>query len=539
MASLSLASTAFLLPGNAAWAPLTSQASLQFCPQGQWQPPTGSDGHVIVWFWEQLLPDTLCLHWHTLDEAALIPEIDDWLAQLLAPLSGSVPCYVGACTLLEEGAAGAVHPWLPQLEARFTQALTRYRLRNLGLGRWLAEQGRRHCSDERNRFLLSCPLSMAGLASLANWIATCRQRAEAPGRKVLVLDCDNTLWGGVIGEDGLAGLALGQDGAGKLYQAFQEAAVYWQRRGVLLALCSKNAPEDVWLVFEQHGAMRLRREQIAAAAIGWEAKSHGLRAIATTLNLGLDALVLWDDSPLERAEVRSVLPQVEVIEPPAEIWAWPGALLAYGGFPRTLTRDDTLRQASYQALADGERLRASADSEQNYLATLALRAALHPLGPDNLARAGQLTQKTNQFNLACRRHEVADIETLAAAGWGWLVSLQDRFAAHGLVGLVLIARVGPELAFLDTLVLSCRVLSRGLEYWLLSEVAEALCAAGVRQMIIGASRAERNAPALAWLESLPLTPCDNPDPTRFPHEHCYALALDALNLPFVEFYRHD
>ncbi|WP_232790257.1 HAD-IIIC family phosphatase [Aeromonas sobria] len=434
---------------------------------------------------------------------------------------------------------GDLYPWMAQLEVRFSLALKRHRIRDLGLGRWLSESGRRNCVDERNRYLFSCPLSMQGLAELADWITARWMSDQTPVRKVLVLDCDNTLWGGVVGEDGLMGLTLGQDGSGKLYQAFQEAVLYWYRRGILLALCSKNEPDDVWRVFAQHGAMRLIPSQIAASAIGWGCKSQGLREIADSLNLGLDALVFWDDAPLERAEVRRVLPQVDVIEPPDEIWAWPNTLLAYEGFSRTLSGDDFLRQASYLAMADAEQLRSEAGSERHFLATLSLRASLHPLGVDNLTRAEQLTHKTNQFNLACQRHMANEIVRLAQDGWCWLVSLQDCFAEHGLVGLVLIVKTSPTQAFLDTLALSCRVLSRGLENWLLTQVASQLRAAGVCELILGASTKERNGLALDWIASLSVDCCENPDPARFPHENCYRLALDNLNLPFVEFYHHE
>lgn len=539
MATLSLSSTAFLMPGNTAWVSLSQQANLQFCPQGQWQPIAGCDGHIVLWFWEQLLTDPRCQHWHTLAEQALTEEIDAWLESLLVPLQGIPRLYLGACALQGSGVGEDLYPWIAHFDARFTLALKHYRIRDLALGRWLTEQGRRYCVDERNRFLLSCPLSMHGLASLADWITARWLRDQTPMRKVLVLDCDNTLWGGVVGEEGLAGLHLGQDGAGKLYQAFQEAVLYWYQRGVLLALCSKNEQVDVWHVFDKHGAMRLARTQIAASSIGWGAKSQGLRDIAASLNLGLDALVFWDDAPLERAEVRSALPQVDVIEPPAEIWAWPSTLLAYGKFSRTLTAEDSLRQASYIARADAARLRATVGSEHHFLATLYLRAALHPLAADNLARAEQIAHKTNQFHLAGLRREASDIWLVAQQGWGWLVSLQDCFADHGLVGLVLIVQTGPSQAFLDTMALSCRVLSRGLEYWVLTQVAEQLRVVGIQDLVLGARLKERNGPALTWLESLPVEACENPDPARFPHEHCYRLGLDDLNLPFVEFYRHD
>ncbi len=199
MATLSLASTAFLMPGNVAWAPLARHAQLQFCPQGQWQPMAACDGHLVLWFWEQLLTDSECQHWYTLAEPALSETIDTWLEALLSPLRGLPHLYLGACSLQGGGVSNALHPWMMQLDVCFTRALARHHIRDLGLGRWLSEQGRAHCVDERNRYLLSCPLSMHGLTSLADWIAARWMLDQAPIRKVLVLDCDNTLWGGGSG----------------------------------------------------------------------------------------------------------------------------------------------------------------------------------------------------------------------------------------------------------------------------------------------------------------------------------------------------
>lgn len=281
------------------------------------------------------------------------------------------------------------------------------------------------------------------------------------------------------------------------------------------------------------------RSQIAAESIGWTDKSSGLQQIARDLNLGLDALVFWDDSPLERAEVRARCPEVEVVEPPVDIWQWPVALQNLGCFSMALTREDLLRQDSYQALAQVERLKLNSSSKADYLTALGLRATMYPLSEDLVSRAEQLTQKTNQFNLSCRRYTANELAAWPADGWRYLVALQDNYADHGLVGLVLVLRLDDVTAFVDTLTLSCRVLGRGLENWLLQQLAQRLQTVGVRQLILGASICPRNEPALTWLAALPVSACANPDPGRFPHECCYRLALADLQLPYVEYYNHD
>ena len=153
------------------------------------------------------------------------------------------------------------------------------------------------------------------------------ERVNAPSRKVLVLDCDNTLWGGTVGEDGLEGLQLGQDGIGQAYLDFQSAARSLARKGLLLALASKNDEADVWQIFDGHAAMVLRRADIASYRIDWSEKSENIGAMAEELGLSLDSFVFWDDNPLEREKVRRELPQVLTPEVPPNVDAWPSLLV--------------------------------------------------------------------------------------------------------------------------------------------------------------------------------------------------------------------
>lgn len=539
--TITLASNVFLMPGNAAWYPLTLMGTLEHAPQGVWQ--ATSDEHIVIWCWDDLIDHDCRCHWSLLDDSSRKLAIDEWLQALLAPMRREVGdglMLIGGCFVHANALSGPVYEWQTEFEQAFTRQLEAHDFHALHLDHWLAEKGRSQCVDSRNRYLFSCPFSMSGLASLASWIAARLQALRAPARKVLVLDCDNTLWGGVIGEEGLHGLKLGQDGVGKLFQAFQRAADYWYQRGVLLALCSKNHPDDVWQVFEHHAAMCLGRAHIAASAISWESKSAGLVHIAQQLNLGLDALLFWDDSPTERAEVRANCPQVEVVEPPTEIWSWPDALLTHPSLrSRTLTREDVLRQHSYQALKESEAWRQQSRSDSDFLASLQLQAGLHPLGPDNLGRAEQLALKTNQFNLSCQRYDKAALQHIAATGQVWLASLTDRFADHGLVGLCIVRPIDKHCALLDSLALSCRVLSRGMEYWLLAQIIAELRKVGVTRLLIAASHCERNQPAWQWLLTLPVVEVPNPDPAVFSQQHFLAMSLDdAVTLPCLEYYHH-
>jgi FkbH-like protein len=184
-----------------------------------------------------------------------------------------------------------------------------------------AKQGRDRCFDNRNYYAAHCRLSMTGLGSLAGALAEVFQRLSAPARKVLVLDCDNTLWGGVVGEDGVGGLTLGQDGTGSAYVDFQRAIRRLAGRGTVLALASKNEEADVWSVFDSHPAMALKREDIAAWRINWGDKADNIAALAEELGIGLDSIAFWDDNPIEREtgvkQQRKLLgDQGEIADPP-------------------------------------------------------------------------------------------------------------------------------------------------------------------------------------------------------------------------------
>ena len=188
-----------------------------------------------------------------------------------------------------------------------------------------------------------------GLA-LAHGIAEIAERLTQPAKKVLVLDCDNTLWGGVVGEDGLDGIRLGEDGVGRAHQAFQESVLYWMNQGVLLTLASKNNEADVWEVFDKRPAMRLRRGDLVAWRLNWSEKSRSLEEMAEDFGLGLDSFLFWDDNPLEREKMRRSLPQVCVPEVPPDATLWPEMLLNLPELQRfRVTAEDRRKRSQYAA----------------------------------------------------------------------------------------------------------------------------------------------------------------------------------------------
>ncbi|MBN9507596.1 MAG: HAD family hydrolase [Alphaproteobacteria bacterium] len=285
--------------------------------------------------------------------------------------------------------------------------------------------------------------------------------------KCLVLDLDNTLWGGVIGDDGLDGIVLGQGSAlGEAYAAFQAYARELARRGVILAVCSKNDEAVALEAFERHPEMVLRRADIASFVANWSDKAGNIRAIAQELNIGLDALVFIDDNPFERTLVRQELPMVavpEVTDDPAGF----ARTLADAGYFETLwvTDDDRARTVQYQGNRAREALRTSATDLPTYLRGLEMQLRWRRFDATGLQRVVQLINKTNQFNLTTRRYTEAEVQDLMQdpRAFGLQLRLIDRFGDNGIIA-ILIGRLGADgdLA-IDTWLMSCRVLGRQVE----------------------------------------------------------------------------
>lgn len=555
-----LCSSSFLMPGNFAWRTLAEYGEVLVAPHGQWLQAlmnqdvnSAAQTYIIIWVWEDLVPLQTLWAWGRLTQDEQQVAVATFVESLCLPLLQHLlrrpqdHLLVGACSHAPISVYGSVSAIYSSLARAFELQMIHLRQRQPGLDDlhlplWLQQHGCHHCFDRRNLYLMSCPFSMVGLVSLAQWIAPLLQRLQRPAHKVLVLDCDNTLWGGVVGEDGVGGVLLGQDGMGSLYQAFQQAACHWHEQGTLLALCSKNLADDVWRLFDEHPIMVLTRQHIAAAEIGWEPKSHGLRRLAARLNVGLDSLVFWDDSELERAEVRANCPEVMVVTPPADLWTWPDALLTLPALcSRHQSRDDGLRQHSYQAQAEAEAVRRQLGDEHAFLRQLVLGADWQPLSLGNQLRAEQLSQKTNQFNLSSRRYQAAELARLAAEGCEvWLASLRDRFADHGMTALLVARPLDEGRVLLDTLAISCRVLGRGFEYWLLAQLVDRLLVQNVTELVISVVTTERNLPARDFLANLPTRPITIPAGLiPLTDEVFLSLDLTSLSLPFLEFYTNE
>ena len=285
--------------------------------------------------------------------------------------------------------------------------------------------------------------------------------------KCLVLDLDNTLWGGVIGDDGLSGIVLGQGSTvGEAHLALQRYILRLRDRGIVLAVCSKNDPENALLPFEQNSEMLLKREDIACFVANWNDKATNLRQIAETLKLGLDAMVFLDDNPAERALVRRELPMVHVPELSDDVSDYVDTLASAGYFESAqITGDDAARNRQYQENAAREVHRASTTDIGSYLASLQMVLSWSSFDEAGLKRIVQLANKTNQFNLTTRRYTEPEVmERMQSEHFVTLqLRLQDQYGDNGVVALVIGQQADEETLAVESWLMSCRVLGRRVE----------------------------------------------------------------------------
>jgi FkbH-like protein len=286
--------------------------------------------------------------------------------------------------------------------------------------------------------------------------------------KCLVLDLDNTLWGGVIGDDGLEGIELGGIGSGESFTRFQRYLLQLRNRGLLLAVCSKNNDDVARKVFQQHSAMVLREPDIAVFVANWNAKSANIEEIGRVLNIGLDSLVFVDDNAFERNEVRQALPMVQVPEMPEDPADFPAFLEAGGYFEAvTFSDDDRKRPQMYQEEAQRITLQAGAKDIREYLASLEMKIACRPFDSQYLPRIVQLLQRSNQFNLRTQRFSESQCHEFMMRPEEYPcfhVRLRDKVGDYGLISVVCTQQVGDRLDILEY-VMSCRVLNRGVEQY--------------------------------------------------------------------------
>lgn len=318
-------------------------------------------------------------------------------------------------------------------------------------------------------------VSTAALPYLAKAVTDVLQALSGRIRKCVVLDLDNTLWGGVIGDDGIDHIEIGELGRGHAFSNFQRWLKQLKECGIILAVCSKNNEEIAKEPFEKHEEMVLRLSDIAVFVANWEDKATNIRLIRDTLNIGMDSIVFIDDNPFERNLVRELLPEVAVPELPEDPARYLDYLQSCNYFETAaFTGAGSDRTQLYQAEFERAKLQRSYTSIDEYLKSLEMVGAAKPFEKSKFARIAQLTQRSNQFNLRTIRYTEDDIQRIAADSdyFTLFYTLRDRFGDHGLVGVVILKKTDTSTLFIDTWLMSCRVLKRGMEEYIVNRLMQ-------------------------------------------------------------------
>jgi FkbH-like protein len=333
--------------------------------------------------------------------------------------------------------------------------------------------GSKYFYDNRYWHIGKAPYTLEALKEISIDNFKLYRALKGKNKKCLVLDCDNTLWGGIVGEDGLEGIKIGPNYPGSGFLSFQQEILSLYHRGVIIALCSKNNDKDVWDVLDNHPHMLLKRKHISIAQINWDDKASNIIQIADKLNIGLDSFVFIDDNKFETNLVKKILPEVDIIHLPKGKSAEYKDMLASSGYFDSLTFTDEDKNRSQLYKTEFKRKNDQKEFKgdiQSYYETLNMSFHIDKANIKVVPRIAQLTQKTNQFNLTTKRYTEKDIEEFINSDNSdvFFVELEDRFGKMGIVG-VIIVKYFEDFLEIDTLLLSCRVIGRGVEKIIIKE----------------------------------------------------------------------
>lgn len=358
-------------------------------------------------------------------------------------------------------------------------------VRVIDFGEFLAKHAPENWINWKFYFLSQMIINPAIAPYFRDWLNKKLLELELPRKKCLVLDLDNTLWSGVLGEDGISGVKMSGDYPGNAFMYFQEALVSLADSGVIITLCSKNNEADVKELWEKNPFVKLGPKYIAAYRINWQNKADNIRELAKELNIGLDSMVFIDDNPTERELVRQQLPMVAVPEFPKR----PYGLMEFvaslvNNYFRTyrLTQEDLAKTEQYKANAQRASEQAKFTDLTDFIRSLDIQIDIIKANEFNIPRIAQMTQKTNQFNLTTQRYTEADINAFINKGYDiYCISVKDKFGDNGITGEIIISIDG-EVAYIDTLLLSCRILGKDIEKAFVKSVLNLIYSKGIRKV---------------------------------------------------------
>lgn len=369
----------------------------------------------------------------------------------------------------------------------------------------ISDMGRKNFYSNKMWYFGSMPYSMKGISELGSLIKQYVSVTKGAKKKCIAVDLDNTLWGGVIGEDGVEGIQLSNNKEGARFKDTQRILKRMKDRGVMVAILSKNNVEDVEPVFS-HPDMILQHEDFVAEVINWEPKSANIRQLAIDLNIGLDAFVFLDDNPAEREQMKGVCPEVAVIDFPKDSSNLPDVVAkAYEQYFLALevTGEDLKKTDMYRSEVQRKAVQSSAASIEDFLAKLEMTMDIHLMKDLEEKRVTQLTNKTNQFNLTTKRYSEDEIHTFATGDNSDIITVHmaDKYGDQGLVSVMILKYEG-EVAEIDTFLMSCRVMGRCAENEIMARVKEYLVDKGITTIKASYIKTKKNAPVLELYEKL-------------------------------------
>ncbi len=348
-----------------------------------------------------------------------------------------------------------------------------------------SEVGRRIFHDEKLYYIAKMPVSTEALPMVAKSVLDTVVALTGRMKKCVILDLDNTLWGGVIGDDGMDGIQIGELGLGHAFTEFQMWLKELKNRGIILAVCSKNNEDTAKEPFLKHPEMVLRMEDISLFVANWDDKATNIRAIQKTLNIGMDSIVFLDDNPFERNLVKSLIPDITVPELPEDPAQYLSYLKGLNLFETvSYSEEDRDRTRQYQAEISRTALQQQFGTFDEYLESLEMKAVAAPFDSFHYPRIAQLTQRSNQFNLRTVRYTEAEIEAIAQddSHLTLYFTLKDKFGDHGLISVVILDKQDADTLFVSEWLMSCRVLKRGMEEFIVNKIVETAQKNGFRHI---------------------------------------------------------
>lgn len=331
---------------------------------------------------------------------------------------------------------------------------------------FLADYSQEQWIDWKYYFISQMIINPRLSGAFRKWFARKINQLTLNRKKCLVLDLDNTLWEGVLGEDGIEGIKIGGDYPGKAFLYFQEAIIELSQKGVIIAACSKNNEADVLEVWERNPFIKLNQKYISAYRINWQNKADNIKELAQELNIDLDSFVFVDDNPTERELVKQALPMVEVPDFPEHPYLLPtffSTLVEHYFRIYAVTEEDKKKTEQYKANINRIQEKKKFTDMGTYLASLEMEITVTKANEFNIPRIAQMTQKTNQFNLTTKRYRDTDIRNLIDQKWSvYCISVKDKFGDNGITGAIILEPVSNGIK-IDTLLLSCRILGKGIE----------------------------------------------------------------------------